>query len=112
MAICDKCGCELECPICDGKEQQLIEIERLTEQLRFCQEDYAQIETALENRHADIEKLKATCDAMIRDRDRFLAERDEARKAARLFYRHLLRFGMQEFMRGYVADRPWIEEGQ
>jgi len=37
-------------------------------------------------------------------------ERDEARVAARVFYRKLLEFGMGDYLMAFKHDMPWLEE--
>ena len=61
---------------------------------------------------AEIERLTATCDAMIRDRDRFLAERDEAREAAKLIVARLHNNGDKEGAAKFERRYPWLEEDQ
>ena len=58
----------------------------------------------------EIERLKATCDAMIRDRDQFLAQRDEAREAARKIVVALSAVSGCGKRLWFEAEYPWLEE--
>ena len=64
----------------------------------------------IQEQQEEIERLRADCEAIEKRKIRYAQAAGEARNAARVCYRKLLKFGMQEFCIGLVKDNPWLEE--